>query len=100
MIPVHDHRLLVLTTAAAVVASLAVVVPTTAQAAPDAWSAATAGPVAVWTAVSERPAARRGGLKQRVAPSSYAGYHLDLDVLSGRLDRAPMEGAPPGPRLR
>ncbi|MDO9454827.1 M12 family metallo-peptidase [Nocardioides sp.] len=87
-----------MTTAAAVVAGLAAVVPVTAVAAsaPRVVTAA-ADPSDVWTAVSDKPTAQRGGLEQRVAPSAYAAYHLDLGSLSSRLDRAPLETAGKAP---
>jgi hypothetical protein len=90
-------------TAAAVVAGLLAAVTTPADAAVRP-STVASGPLAaatdpgdVWTEVSERPQARRGGLPQRVAPSHYSAHRLDLRALSARLDRAPAEKSKAAP---
>ncbi|WP_148613255.1 hypothetical protein [Nocardioides rubriscoriae] len=77
-----------------VLAGLASVVPVPAVGAPaPAPVALAADPGAVWSPVAQPVQARHEGLRRRVAPSSYAAYHLDLAGLVGRLDRAPQEGA-------
>ncbi len=62
------------------------------SAAPAAPAAAAPDGASVWTPTRERAQRTSGGLERRVAPSAYAGYHLDLGALEARLDRAPLEG--------
>ncbi|GAA5148558.1 hypothetical protein GCM10023340_22540 [Nocardioides marinquilinus] len=73
--------------AAVVVAAVLSPLPSS-TAAPSPGSPAAAG---VWTPVDDEPTAGRGGLRQRVDPTDFAAYHLDLGALEQRLAAAPSE---------
>jgi hypothetical protein len=103
------RRLTALAAATSVVAGLAaVVVPADASPPPPpdlagpadlAELAPTGTTAGLWTPVDDAPEGRRDGLRRRVDPSAYAGYHLDLPTLTDHLDRAPLERAGAAPLL-